>query len=145
MQEQETVARTRARAAAMRARAPTRRLLSLLATPAPAARWERARTSWLASGAFADVPLTAAGDAALRDAGAALAAARGARRRAGAAARPLAIREGNILAALRDPLRAVEFNRPMPLPALVDILRLLWEEEAAAAARAAPAAARPRG
>jgi hypothetical protein len=106
------------------------------ALASPGVAWERARLSWLArGGAFAPVADDAAGAASLAAAAAALDAARAARRRAADAAKPLRIREHNVLAALRDPLRLVEFNRPMPLPAMIDLNNRLWAEEAARAAR----------
>jgi hypothetical protein len=112
---------------------------SLPVSLSPSQRWERARTAWLSRGSLAAVPSppTPADDVSHAVAAAAVDAARVEYRRVTDASKPLRIREHNVLAALRDPTRLVEFNRPMPLPALVDIMRLLWAEEALAAPRAA--------
>ena len=48
--------------------------------------------------------------------------------------RPIRIRESNVLAALREPSRLLEFNRPLPLPSLIRLLCILWDEGLAAQA-----------
>ncbi len=106
--------------------------------------WERSRLSWLARGVSAPVPDDAQGNASLRSAAAAVDAARAARKRTAEISKPLRIREHNVLAALRDPLRLVEFNRPMPLPAMVDLMILLWSEEAAVVASSVATQQMPR-
>ena len=106
--------------------------------------WERSRLSWLARGVSAPVPDDAQGNASLRSAAAAVDAARAARKRTAEISKPLRIREHNVLAALRDPLRLVEFNRPMPLPAMVDLMILLWSEEAAVVASSVATQQTPR-
>lgn len=112
----------------------TRYSRSLSTTFSSTLAWERSRLSWLARGVLAPVPDDAHGNASLRSAAAAVDAARAARKRTAEISKPLRIREHNVLAALRDPLRLVEFNRPMPLPAMVDLMILLWSEEAAVVA-----------
>ena len=94
-------------------------------------QWEARRLSWLATGRFESI--SASASAALA---AALASARSEQAELRAKKAPVRIRERNILAALRDPLREVEFNRPMPLASLVNICGQLWEEEALLSASA---------
>ena len=101
----------------------------------PNVAWELFRLSWLARGLSVPVPEGAAGDVSLCSAAEAVEAARAARKRTAEAVKPLRIREHNVLAALRDPLRLVEFNRPMPLPAMVALMILLWDEESVAVAQ----------
>lgn len=91
-----------------------------------AVEWERRRLSWLSTGVF-QLPDNDRSAMALLESSRALLAERR------ATTKPLRIRENNILSALRDPGRLVEFNRPAPLPSIVAIMNLLWQEEAAAA------------
>jgi hypothetical protein len=91
-----------------------------------AVEWERRRLSWLSTGVF-QLPDNDRSAMALLESSRALLAERR------ATTKPRRIRENNILSALRDPGRLVEFNRPAPLPSIVAIMNLLWQEEAAAA------------
>ena len=106
--------------------------------PAPDA-WAARRLLWLTTGAFADPPRGAHGEALLARLSDALRRLRAARAERASLAKPIRVRESNVLAALREPSRLLEFNRPMPLPRLVGIMNTLWEEEARAALVAASA------
>ena len=105
------------------------------------AAWSARRLLWLTTGVFGDAPRGAHGEALLARLGDALRRLRAQRAERASLAKPIRVREGNVLAALREPSRLLEFNRPMPLPRLVMLMNTLWEEEAAAARAAAAAAA----
>jgi len=85
---------------------------------------------WLGSGKFFAPPPGPIGDSCLAHASEVLARERALRVERDGASRPVRIRESNVLAALREPSRLIEFNRPMPLPSMVRLLCLLWDEEA---------------
>jgi hypothetical protein len=105
------------------------------------AAWSARRLLWLTTGVFGDAPRGAHGEALLARLGDALRRLRAQRAERASLAKPIRVREGNVLAALREPSRLLEFNRPMPLPRLVALMNTLWEEDAAAARAAAAAAA----
>ena len=42
--------------------------------------------------------------------------------------RPVRVREHNILNAFREPQRMVEFNRPLPLPRMIELITQVWQE-----------------
>lgn len=91
-------------------------------------------------------PASPASDAAARDALRRVLAERVAAADRRRAARPPVIRTANILAALREPGRAVELSRGMPLRNMVELVKVVWAEEearSAAAARDAAAAGAP--
>jgi hypothetical protein len=104
------------------------------------AAWSARRLLWLTTGAIAEPPRGARGEAVLARLADALRRLRAQRAERASQAKPIRVREGNVLAALREPSRLLEFNRPMPLPRLVVLMNTLWEEEAAAARAAAAAA-----
>ena len=85
---------------------------------------------WLSSGVFSAPPAGPLGDKALANAAEVVLRERAARVERDSTSRPVRIRESNVLAALREPSRLIEFNRPMPLPSMVRLLCLLWDEEA---------------
>jgi len=95
--------------------------------------WCARRLLWLTTGAFADPPRGARGEALLARLSDSLRRLRLQRAERASLTRPIRVRESNVLAALREPGRLLEFNRPMPLPRLVSIMNTLWEEEARAA------------
>ena len=91
---------------------------------------------WLATGVAS---LGAAASSALDEAALArllrgVEEARAARRRP--RAKPLRVREQSIIAALREPQRLIELNRPLPLANMVELVRMAWAEAAGAAAGA---------
>jgi len=106
------------------------------------AAWERSRLVWLATGsaaaaaAVAAAPAPAPAPAAPGEAeglARAVADARAALRRP--RAKPVRVREQNILNALRDPHRLVEFSRPLPLPRMIDLITTLWADTSATTTR----------
>jgi len=42
--------------------------------------------------------------------------------------KPVRVRELNILNAFREPNRMVEFNRPLPLPRMIELITQVWQE-----------------
>ena len=102
-----------------------------------ASRWETRRLLWLTTGSFVDPQRGPHGEAVLARLADTLRRLRAQRAERASLAKPIRVRESNVLAALREPTRLLEFNRPMPLPRLVSIMNTLWEEEAAAQAKKA--------
>ncbi len=125
---------------------PGLRALSTAAPPPPpipqqplaSQQWYSRRLLWLATGSFVDPPRGPSGEALLQRLSKSLQRLRLQRAERASLAKPIRVRESNVLAALREPTRLLEFNRPMPLPRLVSIMNTLWEEEAAAQAKKAP-------
>jgi hypothetical protein len=106
--------------------------------PLASQQWYSRRLLWLATGSFVDPPRGPSGEALLQRLSKSLQRLRLQRAERASLAKPIRVRESNVLAALREPTRLLEFNRPMPLPRLVSIMNTLWEEEAAAQAKKAP-------
>lgn len=89
---------------------------------------------WLATGKFTSPPPGAQGDRMVAHASEVVRSARALRAERDSLSRPIRIRESNVLAALREPSRLLEFNRPLPLPSLIRLLCILWDEGLAAQA-----------
>lgn len=94
-----------------------------------ASRWETRRLLWLTTGSFVDPPRGPHGEAVLARLADTLRRLRAQRAERASLAKPIRVRESNVLAALREPSRLLEFNRPLPLPRLVGIMNQLWEED----------------
>ncbi len=124
-----------------------RRLYSTLPPPTdPGSHWRASRLMWLATGKFTAPPTGPQGDRMLAHASEVVRSARALRAERDSLSRPIRIRESNVLAALREPNRLLEFNRPLPLPSLIRLLCILWDEGllAAEAARKGGAPPPPR-
>ena len=97
-----------------------------------ASRWETRRLLWLTTGSFVDPQRGPHGEAVLARLADTLRRLRAQRAERASLAKPIRVRESNVLAALREPSRLLDFNRPLPLPRLVGIMNQLWEEEVVA-------------
>jgi hypothetical protein len=94
---------------------------------------------WLTTGTFADPPAGANGEDLKVRLADTLSRLRLQRAERESLAKPIKVRESNILSALREPSRLLEFNRPLPLPHLLRIMVQLWGEEYAAASSSSSA------